>query len=99
MPPSPRQGRGSGRGARKAVLLKPYPALVAVALVWGFSFLLIKIGLRDMSPTVLILIRAASGFAALAVYMLITRRPLLGKDWKRRIIPYTVLAVGSGVIP
>jgi drug/metabolite transporter (DMT)-like permease len=67
--------------------------------VWGFSFLLIKVGLHDMSPTVLMLIRAASGFAALAVFMLMTRRPLLGDAWKRRIIPYAVLAVTSGVIP
>jgi drug/metabolite transporter (DMT)-like permease len=80
-------------------LIKPYLALVALALVWGFSFLLIKVGLHDMSPTVLMLIRAASGFAALAVFMLVTRRPLLGNAWKRRIIPYAVLAVTSGVIP
>jgi len=80
-------------------LIKPYLALVALALVWGFSFLLIKVGLHDMSPTVLMLIRAASGFAALAAYMLVTRRPLLGDGWKRRIIPYAVLAVTSGVIP
>jgi drug/metabolite transporter (DMT)-like permease len=73
--------------------------MAALALVWGFSFLLIKVGLRDMSPTVLMLIRAASGCAALAVFMLATRRPLLGESWKRRIIPYIVLAVTSGVVP
>jgi drug/metabolite transporter (DMT)-like permease len=82
-----------------AALLKPYLALVALALVWGFSFLLIKVALHDMSPTVLMLIRAASGFAALAAYMLLSRRPLLGEAWKGRVIPYTVLAVTSGVIP
>jgi drug/metabolite transporter (DMT)-like permease len=82
-----------------AALLKPYLALVALALVWGFSFLLIKVALHDMSPTVLMLIRAASGFAALAAYMLLSRRPLLGEAWKGRIIPYAVLAVTSGVIP
>ena len=80
-------------------MIKPYLALVALALVWGFSFLLIKVGLHDMGPTVLMLIRAASGFAALAAYMLVTRRPLLGHGWKRRIIPYAVLAITSGVIP
>jgi drug/metabolite transporter (DMT)-like permease len=52
-----------------------------------------------MSPTALMLIRAATGFAALAAYMLLSRRPLLGESWKRRIIPYSVLAIGSGVIP
>ncbi len=80
-------------------LLKPYLALIALALVWGFSFLLIKVALHDMSPTVLMLIRAATGFVALAAYMLLSGRPLLGESWKRRIIPYAVLAVGSGVIP
>jgi drug/metabolite transporter (DMT)-like permease len=78
---------------------KPYLALVALALLWGFSFLLIKVALNDMSPTAIMLIRAASGFAALAVYMRLSGRPLLGDGWKRRIIPYTVLAVLSGVVP
>jgi drug/metabolite transporter (DMT)-like permease len=78
---------------------KPYLALVALALLWGFSFLLIKVALHDMSPTAIMLIRAASGFAALAVYMRLSGRPLLGDGWKRRIIPYTVLAVLSGVVP
>ena len=80
-------------------MLKPYLALIALALLWGFSFLLIKVALHDMSPTVLMLIRAASGFAALAVYMRVTGRPLLGDGWRRRIIPYSVLALASGVIP
>ncbi|GAC1509188.1 MAG: DMT family transporter [Candidatus Dormibacteraceae bacterium] len=80
-------------------MIKPYLALAALALVWGFSFLLIKIGLRDMAPTVLMLIRAASGCAALTVFMLATRRKLFGGGWKRRIVPYTVLAVTSGVVP
>jgi drug/metabolite transporter (DMT)-like permease len=79
--------------------LKPYLALVALALLWGFSFLLIKVGLHDMSPTVLMLIRAASGFTALAVFMIVSGRSLLGDDWRRRIVPYTVLAITSGVVP
>jgi drug/metabolite transporter (DMT)-like permease len=78
---------------------KPYLALVALALLWGFSFLLIKVALPDMSPTAIMLIRAASGFAALAVYMRLSGRPLLGDGWKSRIVPYTVLAVLSGVVP
>jgi len=80
-------------------LIKPYLALIGLALLWGFSFLLIKVALPDMSPPVLMMFRAASGFVALTAFMLITRRPLLGNDWRRRIIPYTVLAVTSGVIP
>jgi drug/metabolite transporter (DMT)-like permease len=80
-------------------LIKPYLALVALALLWGFSFLLIKVALADMSPTVLMLIRAASGFAGLAVFMRLSGRPLLGDGWKRRIVPYAVLAIFSGVVP
>jgi drug/metabolite transporter (DMT)-like permease len=79
--------------------LKPYLALVALALLWGFSFLLIKVGLHDMSPTVLMLIRAASGFSALALFMIFSGRSLLGDGWRRRIVPYTVLAITSGVVP
>jgi drug/metabolite transporter (DMT)-like permease len=60
---------------------------------------LIKVALADMSPTVLMLIRAASGFAALAVFMRLSGRPLLGDGWKRRIVPYSVLAIFSGVVP
>src|SRR6202022_342819 len=52
-----------------------------------------------MSPTVLMLIRAASGCAALTVFMLATRRSIFGERWKRRVIPYTVLAITSGVVP
>lgn len=80
-------------------MIKPYLALVALALLWGFSFLLIKVALVDMSPTVLMFIRAASGFAALAVFMRLSGRPLLGDAWKRRIVPYAVLAIFSGVVP
>jgi drug/metabolite transporter (DMT)-like permease len=84
---------------RRVSNLKPYLALVALALLWGFSFLLIKVALHDMSPIVLAMIRAAAGFAALAVFMLVSRRPLFSDGWRRRIIPYTVLAVLSGVVP
>ena len=80
-------------------MFRPYVAFVALALIWGFSFLLIKIALQDMSPTALMLIRAASGFAALAAYMRVTGRPLLGDAWRSRLIPYSVLALTSGVIP
>lgn len=79
--------------------LKPYLALVVLALVWGFSFYLIKIGLHDMSPILLAMIRAASGFVGLAAFMLVTRRPLFSDGWKGRIVPYAVLAVLSGIVP
>ena len=39
----------------------------ALALIWGVSFMLIKVAVHDMSPAVLLLLRAASGFLGLAV--------------------------------
>ena len=45
----------------------PYVALAAIALIWGASFLFIKVAVQDMSPMVLVLIRSASGFLALAL--------------------------------
>ena len=53
---------------RRAFL--PYLALASLALVWGISFLLIKVAVKDMSPAVLLLLRSASGCIALAVIVL-----------------------------
>ena len=79
--------------------LLPYLALAGLALIWGASFLFIKVAVHDMSPAVLVLIRSASGFVALAVVVAVMRRSLVGQGWKRRLIPYLVMAVGGGLIP
>ena len=57
--------------SRRALL--PYLALAAIALIWGGSFLFIKVGVQDMSPMVLVLGCAGSGFLALAVIMVVRR--------------------------
>ncbi|HEY4889989.1 MAG TPA: DMT family transporter [Candidatus Dormibacteraeota bacterium] len=77
----------------------PYLALAALALIWGVSFLLIKIAIRDMSPTALVLIRAASGCAALALIVRFSGRPLFGQGWQGRILPFVVLAITGGLLP
>ena len=79
--------------------LLPYLALVALALLWGVSFLFIKIAVHDMSPTALVLIRSGSGFVALTLIVWAMRRPLLGDGWKRRVIPFAVMGVVNGVLP
>jgi drug/metabolite transporter (DMT)-like permease len=43
--------------------------LLALAAIWGSSFLFITIALRDLAPTTLILLRMGSGALALAVYV------------------------------
>lgn len=79
--------------------LYPYLALVGLALIWGVSFLFIKVGVHDMSPTALVLIRSGSGFLALALIVWAMRRPLLGEGWRRRVIPFAVMGALNGVLP
>ena len=77
----------------------PYLALVGLALIWGVSFLLIKIAVHDMSPVVLVLFRSASATIALAVIVRVTGRPLFGEGWRHRIIPFAVLGITGGLLP
>jgi len=79
--------------------LLSYLALAGLALIWGASFLFIKVAVQDMSPAALVLIRAASGFVAMAAVVALMRRSLVGPGWKRRLFPYVVMAIGGGLIP
>ena len=79
--------------------LLPYTAFIALALIWGVSFLFIKIGVGDMGPTGLVLVRSASGAVGLAVLVMAMGRPLLTPDWKRRLAPFAVMAVINALLP
>jgi drug/metabolite transporter (DMT)-like permease len=79
--------------------LRPYLALAGLALIWGASFLLIKIAVHDMSPTVLLLIRSISGLIALAVIVRVMGRPLLGDGWKTRLGSFAIMAVTNAIVP
>lgn len=79
--------------------LLPYLALIGLALIWGASFLFIKLAVHDMSPEVLLLIRSASGFVTLAILVSVMRRPLFGPDWRSRLIPFAIMAITNAVIP
>ena len=83
----------SGRG------LLPYLAIVGLALIWGVSFLFIKVAVHDMSPLVLVLFRSASATIALALIVGVMGRPLFGAGWQRRIIPFAILAITGGLLP
>jgi drug/metabolite transporter (DMT)-like permease len=83
----------------KRVGLKPYLALVGLALIWGASFLLIKIAVHDMSPTVLLLIRSTSGLVALAVIVKAMGRPLLGEGWRTRLGSFAIMAITNAIVP
>lgn len=82
---------------RKSTLL-PYVAFAALGLIWGASFLFIKLGLQDMAPTVIVLVRSGSGAIALAVIMAATGRQLF-TDIRARIGLYVFMAIFNALLP
>jgi drug/metabolite transporter (DMT)-like permease len=79
--------------------LKPFVALAGLALIWGVSFLLIKVAVHDMSPTVLLLLRSLSGLIALGVIVKVMGRPLLGEGWRTRLGSFAIMALTNALIP
>ena len=79
--------------------LLPYLTFVGLALIWGGSFLAIKITVQDMSPTALLLFRSMAGFAALTLIVLVLRKPMFGPGWRGRIPGFAIMAVTNAVIP
>ena len=77
----------------------PYAALIGLALIWGASFLFIKVAVRDMSPEVLLLLRSASGLFVLAIIVRAMGRPLLGPGWRHRLGSFAIMAVTNAVVP
>lgn len=77
----------------------PYIAFTGLGLIWGLSFLFFKLGVHDMSPTVLVFIRSAAGAATLAVIMKLTGRSLFGGQLRGRLIPFAIMAITNAVIP
>ena len=79
--------------------LRPYFALAGLALIWGASFLLIKVAVHDMSPTVLLLIRSTSGLIALIVIVKAMGRPILGAGWRTRVGSFAIMAITNAIVP
>ena len=79
--------------------LLPYLAFASLGLIWGASFLFIKLGVQDMSPTVLVFVRSASGAIALALIMVVTGRKLFGGQLQSRLVPFAIMAVTNALLP
>ena len=77
----------------------PYLAFVGLGLIWGASFLFFKLGVQDMSPTVLVFVRSASGAIALAMIMRLSARALHGGNFRERAVHFLIMGVTNAVIP
>lgn len=84
-------------------------AFLALSLVWGASFLFIKVGLQGLSPAQVVLGRILLGAVALAVIMTVTRRrwPRELRVWGHMLVvgiffcavPFTLFAWAEQYVP
>jgi drug/metabolite transporter (DMT)-like permease len=81
--------------------LWPYLALGLLALIWGASFLFIKVAVKDgdMSPTTLVLIRVVSAAVTLGLIFAVTNRNPFPPGTRRRLPAFAVMAVFSSAFP
>jgi drug/metabolite transporter (DMT)-like permease len=70
-------------------------AFLALSLVWGASFLFMKVGLDGLSPAQVVVGRILLGAATLAVIMTVTRRrwPREKRVWAHMIVVATFFCV------
>ena len=84
--------------ARRSYLLA-YGAFALLALIWGFSYILIKVGVESMPATVVVLIRVGSGALTMLAAFALTRRRLVPAGFRRKLPGFVLMAVTSSVIP
>src|SRR2546429_7931874 len=79
--------------------LLPYLAFASLGLIRGASFLFIKLGVQDMTPTVLVFVRSAAGGIALAGIMGVPGRKLFGGPLESRPGPFASMALSHSLLP
>ncbi|MBA8931457.1 drug/metabolite transporter (DMT)-like permease [Kutzneria viridogrisea] len=82
--------------------------LIALALIWGSSFLWIKLGLAALSPSEMVLARVALGALALVTIAALRRTPLPSnrRIWAHlllyvvvaNVLPFTLFAIGEQTV-
>lgn len=72
-------------------------AILVLALIWGFTFLLISLAVEEMTPLWLVAVRTATGFIALAAIVSV-RRPHLPRR-KGLWLHLAFLALPANVLP
>ena len=76
-----------------------YLALVLLALIWGASFLFIKLAVRDMSPATLVLSRAVFGAVTLGLIFAARRQSPVPTGTRSRLLPFLVMAIFGSLLP
>jgi drug/metabolite transporter (DMT)-like permease len=76
-----------------------YLALGLLALIWGASFLFIKLAVRDMSPATLVLSRAALGGVTLGLIFAARRQSPFTAGTRRRLLPFVMMAIFGSLLP
>jgi drug/metabolite transporter (DMT)-like permease len=71
--------------------------LLALAAVWGSSFMFIEIALRDLAPSTLILLRMLGGAVTLAVYARLAGHSLAAM--RPYVWPLALLGAGNTAVP
>jgi drug/metabolite transporter (DMT)-like permease len=95
----------SDEGARPAELHRWLPSFLALAAIWGTSFLFIKVGVRELAPLWLTFGRVATGALTLLVVLLVTRDrlPREPRLWAHLavvaligvVLPFTLFGLGE----
>jgi len=76
-----------------------YVALGLLALIWGASFLFIKLAVRDMSPATLVLSRTVAGAVTLGLIFAARRQSPFIAGTRTRLRPFLVMAVFGSLLP
>ena len=76
---------------------KEYLVLLALAALWGASFLFIKVAVNEMSPLTLVGIRLL--FGALGLLVVVPFRPAIMKGWRTHLSGFAIVAIFNAIIP
>ncbi len=76
-----------------------YAALGLLALIWGASFLFIKLAVEDMSPATMVLSRAIFGGVTLGVIFAARRQSPFPAGTRARLLPFVVMAIFGSLLP
>lgn len=83
--------------ARRGLL--PYAGLLLLGLIWGSSFLFIKLAVVDVGPQALVFGRCLTAAAALALVLAVRGRSPLTAANRQRMPRYLAMALLNSVIP